>query len=95
MIIQSAWQLSFDFFGEKPVVGEPSDEQSSSGAGPLDDAARGERTVFESSLARPTAATRWQRRAAVASLGTGYGARRRVALRINRQHAMKRPQISP
>jgi len=24
--------LSFDFFGEKPVVGEPSDEQSSSEA---------------------------------------------------------------
>ena len=35
MIIQSAWQLSFGFFGEKPVVVEVSDAQISSDAGLL------------------------------------------------------------
>jgi hypothetical protein len=35
MIIQSAWQLSFDFFGSKPVVVEPSASQISSDAGLL------------------------------------------------------------
>ena len=35
MIIQSAWQLSFDFFGSKPVVVEPSAGQVSSDAGLL------------------------------------------------------------
>ena len=35
MIIQSAWQLSFDFFGSKPVVVEPSAVQVSSDAGLL------------------------------------------------------------
>ena len=35
MIIQSAWQLSFDFFGSKPVVVEPSAVQFSSDAGLL------------------------------------------------------------
>ncbi len=35
MIIQSAWQLSFDFFGSKPVVVEPAATQVSSDAGLL------------------------------------------------------------
>jgi len=35
VIIQSAWQLSFDFFGSKPVVVEPSAVQVSSDAGLL------------------------------------------------------------
>ena len=35
MIIQSAWQLSLDFFGSKPVVVEPADTQVSSDAGLL------------------------------------------------------------
>jgi hypothetical protein len=35
MIIQSVWQLSFDFFGCKPVVVEPSASQVSSDAGLL------------------------------------------------------------
>lgn len=35
MIIQSAWQMSFDFFGSKPVVVEPSAAQVSSDAGLL------------------------------------------------------------
>ena len=35
MIIQSAWQLSFDFFGSQPVVVEPSAVQVSSDAGLL------------------------------------------------------------
>ena len=35
MIIQSAWQLSFDFFDSRPVVVEPSAAQVSSDAGLL------------------------------------------------------------
>lgn len=35
MIIQSAWQLSFDFLGSTPVVVEPSAAQISSDAGLL------------------------------------------------------------
>lgn len=35
MIIQSAWQLSFEFFGSKPVVVEPAATQISSDAGLL------------------------------------------------------------
>jgi hypothetical protein len=35
MIIQSAWQLSLDFFGSKPIVIEPADTQVSSDAGLL------------------------------------------------------------
>jgi hypothetical protein len=35
MIIQHDWQLSFDFFGSKPVVVEPSATQVSSDAGLL------------------------------------------------------------
>ena len=35
MIIQSAWQVSFDFFGPQAIVIEPSEGQISSDAGLL------------------------------------------------------------